>query len=284
VYNESSGFNAKKGDAMEDTRPTTPNQFQDLEGIGALIEVYPAKASSVVRIGLVTVFSLLGAGALINGGLIHLSRWGEHIPSVLEESLPWLFSGLLALILALLFLRKLRGRKSRAAAVFEHGFAYADRKGIQTWRWEDVEEVSATIIRHYFRKRHTRTTHIYTLINKGGDRLQVDDALINIEAFYKHLQNNTLQLRYQRLADLYNLGEKVRFGPARIGKKLGIEIGRKTYPWDKIEEVGIHEGVLTVKKKGSNTFGKSTIKAGEIPNLHVLLSIINQVVGLKTSD
>lgn len=269
---------------MEETRPAIPKQFHNLAEMGNLIEVYPAKSSSVVRIGLVTAFSLLGAGALINGVLIHLSRWGEHLPAVLEESLPWIFSGLMAVVLALLFVRGLRGSKTRAAAVFEQGFAYAERKKVQAWRWEDVEEVSATIIRHYLRKRLTRTTHIYTLVNKEGENLQVDDSLVNVDAFYKHLQNNTLQLRYQRMADLYNLGEKVRFGPVRIGKKLGIEVGRKTYPWDKIEEVGIHEGVLTVKKKGSKTFGKSTIKAGEIPNLHVLLSIINQVVGLKTSD
>jgi hypothetical protein len=72
----------------------------------------------------------------------------------------------------------------------------------------------------------------------------------------------------------------VTFGPVAISKS-GIVIGRKTYPWSEVQQVSIHQGYVKVSKKGGGWFSGASAAASTIPNLRVLLSIINQVVGLK---
>jgi hypothetical protein len=175
-------------------------------------------------------------------------------------------------------------RRKKGAVVYTNGFAYSDHKGVQTWRWEQVQDITANVVRHYTNGIYTGTTHNYSLVKTNGDKLVLNDALKDIEALYTHLQNNTLQQRYQRLADEYNQGNLVTFGQVTIGKQLGIQIGKKTYPWDQIQQVGINKGVLSVKKKDGKWFSGASATAGSIPNLHVLLSIINQIVGLQTGQ
>ena len=110
----------------------------------------------------------------------------------------------------------------------------------------------------------------------------INDSLKDVERFYSLLQNKSLQIRYQKAADQYNFGEQVVFGHIMISKQHGLLIGKKTFPWDMIEQISINQGMLSVKRKEGGWFSGATAASGAIPNLHVLLSIIDQVVGIKT--
>jgi len=61
-----------------------------------------------------------------------------------------------------------------------------------------------------------------------------------------------------------------------------MEVSRKTYPWDEVRQVSIRRGILRVSKKDGNWLSGASAPVSIIPNLNVLLNIINQVVGLKT--
>jgi hypothetical protein len=259
-----------------------PEQFSNLMGMGTAVEVYRAKTSLVLNIVL-AVFFLLGSGAALLYALsIVWERWGRYYPPViLQAVLPWAIGALVAFAVSLLILWRIFSNRKKAAVVYTNGFAYSDRKGLQTWRWDQVQDVTANVVRHYTNGIYTGTTHTYTLQKSSGEKLVLNDSLKEIEAFYNHLENNTLQQRYQRLADAYNNGNPVTFGPVTIGKQSGIQIGKKAFPWEEIEEVAINKGYLTIKKKQGGWFSGATAAAGAIPNLHVLLSIINQIVGLK---
>ena len=268
---------------MENQKQTLPKQFSSLMGMGAVVQIFPAKVSLAIRIILTVILLLAGGGS--GGYALYLlwQRWGRYYPpQILKDMAPWLIGALLAFFFAALLLWELFRRRKKAAVVFTNGFAYSDHKGVQTWRWEQIKDVTANVVRHYTNGIYTGTTHNYTLVKTNGEKLVINDVLKEVEAFYNHIQNNTLQQRYQRLADEYNLGSPVYFGPVVIGKQLGIQIGKKVYPWDEIQQVGINKGVLSVKKKDGKWFSGASATAGSIPNLHVLLSIINQIVGLQT--
>ena len=209
-------------------------------------------------------------------------RWGRYYPPVILKTIaPWLIGALLAFLIAAGLLWEMVRRRKKGAVVYTNGFAYSDHKGVQSWRWDEVKNITANVVRHYTNGIYTGTTHNYSLEKTNGEKLVINDAIKDAEAFYTHMQNNTLQHRYQRLADEYNLGNPVTFGPVTIGKQTGIKIGKKSYAWDQIQEVGINKGVLSVKKKDGKWFSGASATAGTIPNLHVLLSIINQIVGLQ---
>jgi hypothetical protein len=259
-----------------------PAQFSNLMGTGTPVEVYRAKTSTIAN-SLLAVIFILGSGvSLVFALSIVWDRWGRYYPpAIFKAILPWLIGSVATFGISLLILWRLYNNRKKAAVTYTNGFAYSDRKGVRFWRWDQVQDVTANVVRHYTYGIYTRTTHTYTIQKSSGEKLLLDDSLMAIESFYSHLENNTLQQRYQRMADTYNNGNSVTFGPVTIGKKTGIQIGKKSYPWEDIEEVAIHKGVLSIKKKNGGWFSGATASAGMIPNLQVLLSIINQIVGLK---
>jgi len=138
------------------------------------------------------------------------------------------------------------------------------------------------VVRNYTNGIYTGTTHTYTLHNNQGDKLVFNDSLMNVETLYNQIQNHSLNIRYQKLANAYNAGHPVTFGSVVISKQNGLQIGKKVYPWEEIEQVAINKGILSVKKKDGGWFSGASATSGSIPNLHVLLSILDQVIGLKT--
>ena len=169
---------------------------------------------------------------------------------------------------------------NRALAIYEKGLAVRDRKGIESWRWEEIASLRAAVTRHYTNGIYTGTTHVYTLLNSQGKRLVLNDVFIKIEEVAKTIEQNIFPLLYGHAADDYNGGQTLTFGPVAVSKG-GILIGKRTYPWKDVKEVSIHQGILKVSKKDGGWFSGASASASSIPNLRVLLTIINQVVGLK---
>jgi len=267
---------------MNDQPQPIPAQFKGLQDLGRPVAVYPAKVSIVANTFLSGFFILSSGVALLTGLAIGWSRWGtERHQTILATILPWLILSVAGFGLGAWIAWRIVSNRKKAAVIFADGFAYSDRQGVQVWRWEQVEEITANVIRHYALGLYTGTRHTYTLRHTNGDTLVLKESLQEIESFYQQLENSTLKRRYQQLADSYNHGNPLAFGPIRIGKQLGIQMGTKNYPWEEIGEVMIDKGVLSIKKKNGGWHSKATTPAGEIPNLHILLSIINQIVGLK---
>jgi hypothetical protein len=268
---------------MTPTRQEFPKQFSSLTGLGEPIEVFHAKASLTFQI-IAAVISILAFGGFLAYALYILyDMWTSnyYFPVIFETILPWLIAAAVAFLIGAIVLWQIYSSRKRGAVVYTEGFAFSDRKGVKTWKWDLVQDVTANIVRNYTNGVYVGTTHTYTLVNTRGEKLVINDSLKDVENFYTHLQNNSLQLRYQRLADRYNLGQEVVFGPVSISKQNGLRINKKAYPWDTIEQVTIDKGMLSVKKKDGGWFSGATATSGTIPNLHVLLSIIDQVIGLK---
>ncbi len=268
---------------MKTNSQEVPPQFSGLMGMGAPIEVFKTKSSLVLQIILTGILFLVLAGSFLYSLSQLWERWGRWDPmAIFKDMLPFLLIAGVAFILGLAMVIGIFRSRKKAAVVYANGFAYSDHKGVQTWKWEQIQDVYANVVRHYTNGIYTGTTHSYTLYNPKGGKLVLNDTLKNIENLYSHVEENTLQLRYQRLADSYNAGNAVQFGPVTLSKANGILMSKKSYPWEEIEQVAINNGFLSVKKKGGGWFSGASASAGAIPNLHVLLSIIDQVVGLKT--
>lgn len=264
------------------TNHEIPNQFSDVFGMGAPVQVYKAKSLVTEIIILLLLFGG-AAGAFLYAGYIFWNKWGVYYPPVVfQEMLPWGIGGVIAGLIGLAVVWTAYNKRKKAAVVYQNGMAYSDRKGVRAWRWEDFYNLTAAVTRHYTNGIYTGTTHNYTLVNKLGENLTLNDTFKEVESLYDHIEKNTFDLRYARVADAYNNGQPVSFGSAvAISKTGGVKIGKKVYPWEEIEQVAINKGVLSVKKRGGGWFSGATVPASAVPNLHVLLSIINQIVGVR---
>ncbi|HBX68465.1 MAG TPA: hypothetical protein DEH25_03525 [Chloroflexi bacterium] len=266
------------------TTPQIPDAFSNVFGLGASLAYYPAKRGS--RWGNLIVMLLLfsGAGAaLLWGAYNAYTRYLKFGPAVVVPSLtgPWILAVTL-FVVALLLAWGALSNWNKAAVVYQSGLAYRDRKGLKSWRWDEISSLTSAVTKHYTNGIYTGTTHVYTLFKKDGEKLVLNDTLTNVEELAAAVGEQLFPLLYEEIAGAYNQGTLCTFGPVQISKTDGIQIGKKAYPWNEIEQVAIQKGTLSVKKKGGGWFSGATATASSIPNLEVMLAIIDQVTGLKT--
>ena len=252
-------------------------------GLGTPKRYFPVK--KIRRTGNLVVFFLflLGAAAVFLWGIYDTSNaYQAHGVAVIDDHL--LVPAIIAIVLFLLGVWagwSAYANWNRGAALYEKGFVVRDRHGMQPWRWEEIVSLTSAVTRHYTNGIYTGTTHIYTLFNKQNKRLVLNDALGKVDELAKAIEEGCFPFLYERLALQYNSGQPVTFGPVAI-TKTGIQVGKKVYPWSEVKEVSLNQGILRISKKDGGWFSGASAAASTIPNLHVLLSIINQVVGLKT--
>jgi hypothetical protein len=267
------------------TTSQIPDAFSEVFGLGTPMAVYSAKKSR--RWGALIVMLLLFVGSVISllwGAYNAYTRYLKFGPAIVVPSLagPWILAGVLFLTGMIISWSTINNWK-KAAVVYQNGLAYRDRKGLRAWRWEEFGSLTSAVTKHYTNGIYTGTTHIYTLIKRDGEKFALNDSIANVEDLAADIRKNIFPLLYDFYAQAYNEGGTCTFGPVKLSKSGGIQVGKKVYPWDDVEKVAIQKGTLSVKKKGGRWFSGASATAASIPNLEVMLSIVDQVKGLETN-
>jgi fumarate reductase subunit D len=264
--------------------PQFPEAFTTIViGLGAPKRYFPVK--NLNRIGSLVAFFIFLIGSVLvflYGIYDTFMAYQKYGPAMIDDKLT--APVVIAFVLFLLGLAagwSAYASWNRGVASYERGFAIRDRKGIQIWSWEDIVSLTSAVTRHYTNGIYTGTTHVYTLFNRQNERLLINDIFVKVDELAKDIEQGIFPLLYARAASEYNAGQKLVFGPVVISKD-GIQISKKTYPWTDVKDVSIHQGILKVSKKDGGWFSGASASAASIPNLRVLLTIIDQVAGLKT--
>jgi hypothetical protein len=263
--------------------PEIPEAFRSVLGMGAQKVYFRSKTSARpigTVVGLIILFG--GSGLTFVYGVYEAYIWSQRYgPVMIQDKLTApLIIAIILFLLGLVVAWSAYNNRAKGVLVYERGFAYRDRKGVQAWRWEDMVSLTSAVIRHYTNGIYTGTTHAYTLYNRQNVRLVLNDVFAKVEELAKVVEQNIFPLLYAQVSAQYNGGQTVVFGPVSISK-TGIQIFKKTYPWAEVKEVSIQKGILRVSKKDGGWFSGASASVSGIPNLRVLLSIIDQVVGIK---
>jgi len=264
--------------------PQLPEAFASMAiGLGAPKRYFSIK--NLNRVGsLVTFIILLGGSVLVflSGIYVTYTAYQQHGPAMIDDKL--VTPAIIAFIMFLVALAvgwAAYANWNKGVVVYERGFVARDRKGLHPWRWGEIVSLTSAIVRHYTNGIYTGTSHVYTIFNRQNVRLVLNDTYVKVEELAKVIEESIFPLLYERAAQQYNAGQTLVFGPVAISKS-GIQISKKTYPWTEVKEVSIHQGILKVSKKDGGWFSGASAAASAIPNLRILLTIIDQVAGLKT--
>jgi|WetSurMetagenome_2_1015567.scaffolds.fasta_scaffold295671_1 hypothetical protein len=240
------------------------------------------KMNRVGNLVIAIIFLVAALVAFLIGIYNAVMAYQVHGLAVAEDKL--VASAIIALIL--FFLACLIGWSAyvnwnRGVVLYERGFAIRDRKGIQNWHWTDINSIKIRITRHYTNGIYTGTSHEYTLINKQDQKLVINDAFSKVQELAEAIEQNLYPLLYGPAAEQYNNGHLLVFGPVNIDR-TGVHIGKRNISWQDVKEISLKQGMLRVNLKNGGLMSNASVPVASIPNLHVLLAIINQVVGLKT--
>lgn len=173
-----------------------------------------------------------------------------------------------------MLLAALSGTKPKELVLYQDGLAFhTGGKDIRTWRWPEVAAILTRM--HFVVPQHVSgiTTHEYTLLKGGGEKLILDDDLgiIEIEKLIEPIKNAVYALLYPPLAQRYGAGQAVTFGPVTVHRANGLAMGGKTYAWADIIEVKVDKGRLTVTMRDDH---KHEVRTSEIPNVELLCRLI----------
>jgi hypothetical protein len=263
-------------------RPELPEAFSSITGLGAPVDFFPQSKSArwiyPVLAGLLIIASVVSCGWGLDTGYGAYLRYGPAV--IYDLSSPPLIIALGLLIIGIVLIGVSISNRSRYVTVYEKGLAYFDRKGLQSMRWEEIGEFYLSIVRQLSFGIPTGTTYRYTINKLGGGKLVFDNRFERIQHLGSLIGRNILPIQYKLAADVYNSGQAASFGPVKVSR-AGLTISKKTYPWNEIEQVSVQQGMFKISKKGGGWFSGASTPVAYIPNLEAMLSIIDQVVGIK---
>ncbi len=259
-----------------------PEQFAGVYGLGSPVQVFSARTtnrwvsalSGVICLGLAGLAFLYG----LYDAYVQTAKYG---PLMLESALlpPLIISGILGLV-GVLFAINAWQNWNKIAVLYQNGLAYHDNKGLQLWNWQEVSLLFVSITRHYTNGIYTGTTYQYTLQKSDGNKLILGNKLQSIEVLGGAISKAVAPFQYQALINAFQSSQGITLGPIQINKE-SLVIGKKTFPWNEIEQVVIQNGYLSVQKRGGGWLSGASAPAAAIPNFDALMAVLEQITKVK---
>ena len=254
-----------------------------ISGLGERLYYFPANK---IRKWLPAIFGMIflsiSLAVFLYGIFIAYQEIIQHGAIVIGGTFFW--PGLIALVTlfqGVWWLWLAFSRWKLAGALYQDGFVFKDHKGTQTWTWLEVNSMLTAIIRHYTNGIYSGTTHVYTIVSKNGRKLELRDSLSNVEQMARIIEEKTFPGLYAQDFQVFTSGKTLSYGIVDINRK-GIQVRKTEYTWDQIEQIDLIQGVLQITKKDAGFFKTTRLPVASIPNIRVLISILEQVIGVQT--
>lgn len=263
---------------------TTESPFASVMGLGPLVAEHKLKTSNRwTNLGC-AAFSILLAPLACGGAAFGLydtySRYGM---ARIDNEAPGLaivaLFGVGALALGVWMLYTAWRDWKTSAALYENGFAYVDRKGLQQVRWDQVEAVWQAITKHYRNGIYTGTTHVYTIQTQDKQKVVLDDKFDKIADLGGAIQKGTTNVLYPRYVAALQSGQRLTFGPLAIDGQ-GIYSGNKSLLWSEIKAIKLNAGNISVKKEGG-WFNWASATVPQIPNFFIFYDLISRLTKVE---
>ncbi len=188
-------------------------------------------------------------------------------------SRPWFVLALFALIvfLILAIYRLLLTR--RFVAVHKRGVRLSLSKQ-KTLLWAEIAGIATNTTQYQFIGRSLITRHFALLYPNIGKPIHLDNSLQELPELLTLLKAKLYPRISPVLQSDFNQGKWLHFGPISIQQNI-IQINKKQYAWSDVEHISVNRGKLNIY---TNPETKHTLPVSKIPNIELLLQIIQQEV------
>jgi|SRR5579859_649303 len=164
--------------------------------------------------------------------------------------------------------------KPNELVLYRDGFAFHTGKDLHTWRWEEVAVIVSDLTTQVSSRGMGFEGSEYTLIKGSGDKVILDDRIKHIRSALETIKQNVSPRLLPPLAQAYNSGQSITFGPVTIHKQNGLQLDGKLHPWDTILDIQVESGRFKITLRDEK---KHEVRASHIPNIELLA----QLIGLK---
>lgn len=193
----------------------------------------------------------------------------------------WLWgAGAFFVITLIAFIGLIRYPRSKVT-LYDWGFTLGGKK-VQQFRWDEVIglKVDYRIVWYLFFpvwQKHI----LLDLYDKR--RIIFDGRIIKLEDLRKKISNAVFPLIQNRVKASMETKAILHFGPLLVYPESGIKMDGKAIPWERISSLEIENGHLELNYySDSATKQKLKTKVGNVPNIPILLTTVNEILASKT--
>lgn len=202
-------------------------------------------------------------------GLVAGERWSR----------PWFLAAGMALALVVVWGLIRRRRTRWLVALHQKGIRYrlAGRKGVL--RWSAIAGLGTRTTREHLFGITLSTCNQLIIFPNVGSPLRLDDRIQDLPSLTQALKAQFYPYLAPLLKQELQGGHWLYFGPLAMHKQ-GLRLGKQVIPWDQIQQVEVLNGRLVI----TTTTGRPRrLRASDITNLELLLTLINEVPGVETA-
>jgi len=155
----------------------------------------------------------------------------------------------------------------RDGLAFRAGLAGRD---LHAWRWEEVAAIQSDL--HSWTDRTgSYVDREFTLTKISGEKVMLGDGLENVGEGASAIKHAVFALMGPVLAQRYQAGEALTFGPVTIDRQNGLQLEGKLFAWNAIGDIQVKAGRLQVTLSDGT---KHEARVSAIPNIEMLCQVI----------
>jgi hypothetical protein len=214
---------------------------------------------------------------LAGAALTVVSVWSNMDISAPRELQPLFIVGVIFLLVAgggiINWLREYK------VDIYEQGFIYSTAFETVNVHWEDV--IAVWQAKRVRQRNGPTTSATYTVLLKNKKKFIIDsERFKNPEGLGDAIQKEVTRCLMPKYFQLLKSGDTVDFGKLKLSRR-GISNLKETIPWSQVRDVRVNLGMINVNKDGK-WLVLSSVYAHEIPNLYVFLTLIDQIVDVRS--
>ena len=214
---------------MNTPNPNSP--FYTVVGLGPLKTEYPypnGRKWAGLIFGLIFLFA--SPVLVVLAAYLGYDAYNRHGLSRVDDAVivPLILAGVGFVVGALMIFTAWRNW-SLTTALYENGFAYNDRKGLRQVRWDQIEAVWQSIIKHYRNGIYIGTTHVYTVRTSDGQKIVLDDRFKKVEDLGNAVLQGSSNALWPKYWQSVQSGQRVTFGPLALDSQ---KLGTGSLRWD----------------------------------------------------
>lgn len=160
------------------------------------------------------------------------------------------------------------------------GIVYQSCLGSKEMRWEEVEKFYYSATRQRVNFIPVGTYYTYKLVGAGGKKISFGNRIARAGEAGTRLIELTGKPLFQFLADLYNSGAELDFGPIKLQRERGFRMKRHFRRWqelplNQVASYRIESGNVYIFKVGQKYSGGFAIS--QVPNAFVYLALLDAI-------
>jgi len=183
------------------------------------------------------------------------------------------------LVMSSLFIAALAYLFSLRVSIHPYGISKQSWVGTKEMRWDDVERFYYNATRRSVNFIPIGTYYYFKLVDREGNKIVLSNTVERPAELGQRLIGSTSEPLFRKAAQLFDSGEKLKFGPVSLSRENGLEIKRlfqnKKIPLEHVWEYRIADGRLYIFKTGDKrTTGPSISR---VPNVFVLKGLLDAI-------